>query len=142
VCSSADETTDHHHIALRIDELEVQQLAFLYDCAAAPQLAMLFVDAQGARHVTSFVLRERALVRAELRLIDAPLGACRIAAVPAPIGGLLLAASQCLVHVSTAARETDATVILFAVADRQDWSSQHTGCHAGQRCVNAGTIGH
>jgi DNA damage-binding protein 1 len=95
---------------VRLDELDVFDLVFLHTPAdAAPQLALLYEDEMSARHVASYSLftdSRRSLERATLRLADAPVGACRLMPVPPPIGGLLVATEQTIVHVDAQARRT------------------------------------
>lgn len=95
---------------VRLDELDVFDVVFLHAPAdAAPQLAVLYEDESSARHVASYSLftdARRSLERASLRLADAPLGASRLLPMPAPVGGVLVAAEQAIVHVDSQARRT------------------------------------
>ena len=90
---------------VRLDELNVLDLAFLHTPAGAaspPLLAVLYEDELGARHLTSYTLNtdaRRSLDRAPLRFGDAPQGACRLMPLPAPLGGVVIAAEQMLVYV-------------------------------------------
>ena len=82
--------------SVRVDELDVFDLAFVATAAGAPPtLAVLYEDDAGARHVASYTVHldeRRALERAPLRLADAPRGARFLLPVAAERGGGVLLA--------------------------------------------------
>lgn len=91
--------------SVRLDELGVVDLTLVHG-ARMPQLVLLYEDALGVRHVSSYYvqLEERTLVRAELKQADVPAGARCVVALPAPLGGVLVAGEQALVHIDRNSR--------------------------------------